>query len=74
MFNCIVDLKLNAQQDKVAVLLADGRHPDAHACVIKPVGPSVCFTGVMNGSASGGGSKNDHREELEAVRVPSAVA
>ena len=44
LFHCIVDLKLNPQQDLVALLLADGRHPDAHTCVIKPIGTAVRCT------------------------------
>lgn len=46
-FHQIVDLKLNEAQDKVALLINDGRHPDAFTCLIKPVGTSVCYAGVM---------------------------
>lgn len=46
-FHQIVDLRLNTQQDKVAILVNDGRHPDACTAVLRPVGLSVCWTGVM---------------------------
>ena len=59
MFHSIVDMKLDAAQDKVAILVADGRHPAAHTCVIKPVGVAVCYAGVMAGGAAS--------EALEAV-------
>jgi protease II len=59
-FHQIVDIKLNKQQDKAAILVNDGKHPDAFACVIRPIGMAVCYSGVM---ASGGAAF----ESLEAV-------
>jgi protease II len=63
-FHKIVDLKLNPQQDKAALVLNLGRHPDAYTCLIKPVGLSLCFTGVMTDSISGTAA-----DELEAVHT-----
>jgi hypothetical protein len=71
-FHQIVDLRLNTAQDKVAILLNDGRHPDAFTAVLRPVGLTVCVTGVMQspsgeGAYDGPGSADAAYEALEAV-------
>lgn len=75
-FHQIIDLRLNLQQDKAAILLNDGRHPDAFTAVLRPVGVTVCLSGVMesphgdSGSqAMATGSSDTVFEELEGVQT-----
>jgi hypothetical protein len=75
-FHQIVDLRLNRQKDKVALLLNDGRHPDAFTAVIRPIGLTVSCAGVMpspdsdNGSTPGSSTiSGGEVEELEGVHT-----
>jgi hypothetical protein len=75
-FHQIADLRLNKQQDKVAILLNDGRYPDAFTAVVRPVGLTVSCAGVMSTSNSGlgahspaGGANEAVLEELEGVHT-----
>jgi hypothetical protein len=73
-FHRIVDLRINNQQDKVAILLNDGRHPDAFTAVVRPVGLTVSCAGVMasssgNGPQSPTGGIDAAFEELESVHT-----
>lgn len=45
----------------------DGRHPDALTALIKPVGTTVCFSGVMEAGAGSHAQSATHSEALEAV-------
>lgn len=36
-FHQIADVKINKQQDALAILLADGGHPEGYTCIIKPL-------------------------------------
>lgn len=46
-------------------MVNDGRHPDAFTALIKPVGTTVCFSGVMQTGADA--NSHTHSEALEAV-------
>lgn len=63
-FHQIVDIKLNKQQDKAAILVNDGKHPDASTCIIKPIGMAVCYSGVM----STGGTAFESLEAVHSVQ------
>ena len=76
-FHQIVELRLNSHKDKVAILLNDGRHPDAFTAVLRPVGLSVSCAGVMAAAkgemhlqASAASTSSDAvLEELEGVHT-----
>lgn len=57
-FDQIVDVKLNERQDKAAVFLDDGRHPEACTVIIKPLAGAVTRAGEMRAA-----------DELEAVHT-----
>eukprot|EP00892_Ulva_mutabilis_P003538 jgi/Ulvmu1/1556/UM110_0019.1 len=66
-FHQIADLRLSPQQDKVAILVNDGRHPDAFTALIKPVGTTACFSGVMEAQSASDTHSAAHSDALEAV-------
>lgn len=75
-FHQIIELRLNKQQDKVAIMLNDGRQPDAFTAVLRPLGVTVHCSGVMTSpSNSNGSTESTHGhadtvfEELEGVHT-----
>lgn len=74
-FHQIVELRLNSHKDKVAILLNDGRHPDAFTALLRPVGLSVSCAGVMAAAkgevqaSTASANRDTELEELEGVHT-----